>query len=185
MIFTKLLKWNYPIKVFGQNDAEKFLKWGIYYTSHQEDDTEYPEMLIHMPLNPVKIKQYSMKSCAIDIFPSKWTVFGSFDNKTWDTLSTIDEYLCTNYYVYHEDNPKLYCNGSETKNYDVNSDSYYHYIRFKLRNNTNYNKDSYTYALYLCGFEIRGSVLFPLRSIFGKPNNIISNSHLFLLLLLS
>ena len=184
-IFSKLLNWNYPIEVIGKNNAANFIKWGTFYSSYNEDDTEYPEIVIHMPLNPVKIKQYSMKSCEANIFPSKWTVFGSFDNKTWDTLSKIDEYLCTNYYVYSEIDRKIYCNGSQIKHYDVNSNSYYHYIKFTLRNNTNYLKNSFCYTLFLCGFEIKGSVLFPLRSIYGKSNNFMANSLLFLFLFLS
>ena len=138
MVFSKLLSRHFPIEVFGNNDAENFIKWGTDYSSYNPNDDEYPEIVIHLPTNPINIKQYWMKSRDTDIFPSKWSLYGSFDNTNWETLSEKDEYLCTNHYVFSQTQPieKIFCNGSQIKHYPVNSKAYFHYIKFKLRETT-------------------------------------------------
>ena len=176
-IFSKLLSLNYPIDVEGRYEPELFIRWGVLHRSYlndkfcPDDNTckTYPNITIHLPLTPINIKSYSMQTYFTDIFPTNWTLYGSIDGVDWKVLSVIDEPLCTNSYNYSTDDPKMFCNQTETKTFNISSDitnnQYFHYFRYELRKNSNHLDNGFKYSILTYGFEVSGDYLTPFQSM--------------------
>ena len=167
-IFQLLQRKNIPIIVYGNNDAQKFIKWGSYYSSHVDPGSpniRNTNITIYLPSSPIQVQSYLLQT-ADNIFPSNWTLFGSFDNKTWDELSKKDEFLCDNWYVYSPDLPKIYCSSYEAKQFTIEkqNNNYYHFLRFYMRQNTHTHDTNFEYAIITTGFEVNGQVLIPITA---------------------
>ena len=183
-IFSRLIRQKYPIEVTGRRTASNFIKWGTNYYSFTNvsevncgiyDCKTYANVTIYLPLTPIKIESYSLQTVSNDIFPTHWILYGSLDGSDWTKLSEINEPLCSVSYIYSNDNQKRYCNSSEIKTFPItiNTNEYFHYFRYDLKNNSYVEDDGYLYAIMTKGFEISGSYLVPFFDItFPKTNSI-------------
>ena len=192
-VITKLLKNDYPVQAEGRRDVDKFIHWGEKYTTYENvdgNDNKYfsfSDVIIHFPITPIKIESYSLKSIQYDIYPTHWKLYGSLDKSDWLEVSDVDKDLCnlTNQYKPEEDHPKIYCNLSETHDFDVtnNYNTYFYYFKFQLIENSYIrNKDPWFYATKTCGFEISGNYLIPFFQITYYSNDPYSLFLLFTLI---
>ena len=185
-IFSKLLQYKYQIDVCGRLDSKKFIQWNTYYTSYSSssnikcgEDTcsTFANITIHVPFSPINIKSYSFLTIKDGIFPTEWSIYGSYDGLNWTELDRVNESLCTVSYVYSIENPMLYCNISQVRTYQITNHDfeYYHYFRYNILKNSYALKDEWSYAITTNDFDVNGDFLIPFPIFTVKSNYFINH----------
>ena len=190
-ILEYLLRYNFPINVKGRKNAEAFIHWGELYTTYNESDYDnleafqsYPDVIIHFPITPVKVFSYYLQYVQNDIFPTKWTLYGSqLENKEWEPISTVEQSLCNDTYKPEEDHQKIYCKQSEIKKFSIPypNDIYYYYLKFSLQQNSYNQDDHWQYVIKTTGFEISGDILMPFNQLTHNTKQFLQLSTLFII----
>ena len=167
-IIRRLIHLGASIEIYGTKTSRDFLYWGrnSIIIGHIGS---YPEVIIHFPLSPINVQSYSLMTYKNDIFPTRWSLSGSHDNKTWTILSEVNEYLCSNYSLVNITEMKYFCDEREIKHYSVNNSnqSYFFFVKYSLHENSFMNRTNsdWFYSLFTSGFDLNGYYLIPFNQI--------------------
>ena len=148
----------YQIDTFGYGDIESVLKYGTYYSSRESTSEQgfRNNFILMFKRAVVRIDSYDMRSPISAVFPMKWYLQVSNDNKTWLNISVNDEPLCKE--TFYPNPSKKHCNGTQERRYDVlNSYGYFSFVKFVLiKNSIISSNEAWLDRIAFTGFELNG-----------------------------
>ena len=118
------------LQIRGTKDTSCLSKWEPsceYFSLHEENSSLF---LSFSDLQLFKLKGYKVMTFPNHIFPLKWDISGSNDNKTYQIISYQKDPLCSGSEV-QVNSYGLSCSAGVFKEYNVVTNKYYRYFRFR------------------------------------------------------
>jgi hypothetical protein len=171
-IIKRILNKKLTVEVYSNSTVKyRLLQWGATYRSRTNSTSfeDYRRFIFFFKDSPVNVESYDIVTSTVDVFPIKWTISGSHDNKTWTIIDSKNESLCSpENYVSRDNGIKDFCSVVEVKHYSLTypNREYYQYIMFHLLNNSFYPESSiWKDTFVINGFELNGDFFMSMRKL--------------------
>ena len=180
-ILEKLARMNL-VNVYAPNYSDNLLKWGEEFYSRISPRLDLNEnngyFIINFKKTIVHINSYKMKSLKDHLFPKKWNLFVSNDNKTWEPISSIVVPLCQEKNIYQVPNDnKYYCSESDEFTFITNHTGFHYFVKFVMLENSYYANNRWDDDIVLSGFSLLGSYTFDHNNQLSCRNNRNNGIH--------
>ena len=141
-------------EIKGENPTRSSIsnlyKWGTLYSSKTNVITFN---FSFSSFKPTKIKLQTSDS---DVYPIEWTISGSNDYSTFDSLLNKNEELCSETNKIKMSYNAWRCKIKEMKEYQIKSTNYYQFLQFKMNKNSFYDNDDYYTLIVITGIDFDG-----------------------------
>ena len=184
-MIAKAQKLRHKVIVYATGNSESLLKYNDFYYSYENNaKNNNKEIIFHFPETPVNVKKLKVKA-AKDVFPDKWEIQISEDNKIYETLKQSNEPFCKEKYKVSVNEKSFACSVMDTNIFEISNreDQHAHFVKFVMLSNTYLENDYYMNLITFYGFELIGDLYVKYKHCSHQRKSFINNFLLFFSLL--